>query len=113
MQNHQTFSLFCERCETFSAAGRFNSALCDIAVSNLFVFRLLRKCGNSGDSVLDERHYLDFVMKLDEHSEIKTVYIVTDSEAGYRDMIAGMEDKDTYQLYRDYLDNFRINSVRR
>ena len=24
---------------------------------NLFVFRLLRKCGNSGDSVLDERHY--------------------------------------------------------
>ena len=63
--------------------------------------------------LLDERYYLDFVMKLDEHPEIKTVYIVTDSEAGYRDMIAGMEDKDTYQLYRDYLDNFRINSVRR
>lgn len=29
------------------------------------------------------------------------------------DMINGLEDKDTYQLYRDYLDNFRINSVRR
>lgn len=63
--------------------------------------------------LLDERYYLDFVMKLDEHPEIKTVYIVTDSDAGYRDMILGMEDKDTYQLYRDYLDNFRINSVRR
>lgn len=63
--------------------------------------------------LLDERYYLDFVMKLDEHPEIKTVYIVTDSDAGYRDMIMGMEDKDTYQLYRDYLDNFRINSVRR
>ena len=63
--------------------------------------------------LLDERYYLDFVVKLDEHPEIKTVYIVTDSDAGYRDMILGMEDKDTYQLYRDYLDNFRINSVRR
>ena len=63
--------------------------------------------------LIDERYYMDFVMKLDEHPEIKTVYIVTDSDAGYRDMIAGLEDKDTYQLYRDYLDNFRINSVRR
>lgn len=63
--------------------------------------------------LIDERYYMDFVMKLDEHTEIKTVYIVTDSDAGYRDMIAGLEDKETYQLYRDYLDNFRINSVRR
>ena len=63
--------------------------------------------------LIDERYYMDFVMKLDEHPEVKTVYIVTDSDAGYRDMIAGLEDKDTYQLYRDYLDNFRINSVRR
>lgn len=63
--------------------------------------------------LIDERYYMDFVMKLDEHPEIKTVYIVTDSDAGYRDMIAGLEDKETYQLYRDYLDNFRINSVRR
>ncbi len=61
----------------------------------------------------NERYYLDFITELDKHPEIKTVYIVTDSEAGYRDMIAGLEDKDTYQLYRDYLDNFRINSVRR
>ena len=63
--------------------------------------------------LIDERYYLDFITKLDEHPEIKTVYIVTDSDAGYRDMIAGLEDKETYQLYRDYLDNFRINSVRR
>lgn len=63
--------------------------------------------------LVDERYYMDFVMKLDEHPEIKTVYIVTDSDAGFRDMIVGLEDKHTYQLYRDYLDNFRINSVRR
>jgi len=63
--------------------------------------------------LINERHYMEFVDALDKHPEIETVYIVTDSEAGYRDMIVGMEDKNTYQLYRDYLDNFRINSVRR
>lgn len=63
--------------------------------------------------LIDERAYMDFVAKLDENPEIKTVFIVTDSDSGYRDMISGLEDKNTYQLYRDYLDNFRINSVRR
>ncbi len=63
--------------------------------------------------LLVERAYMDFIVELDKHPEIQTVYIVTDSESGYRDMIAGMEDKNTYQLYRDYLDNFRINSARR
>ena len=47
-----------------------------------------------------------------EHPEIETIYIVTDSEAGYREMIAGYGDKNTFQLYRDYLDNFRINTGR-
>jgi len=63
--------------------------------------------------LVDERRYLDFITALDAHPEIETVYIITDSDAGYRDMIAGLEDKNTYQLYRDYLDNFRINSARR
>lgn len=40
---------------------------------------------------------------------ITTVYIVTDSEPGYREMVSGLHAEDTYQLYRDYLDNFRIN----
>lgn len=63
--------------------------------------------------LMDEKEYLAFINELDEHPEIETIFIVTDSEAGYRDMIAWLEDKTTYQLYRDYLDNFRINSVRR
>lgn len=63
--------------------------------------------------LVDEKQYIEFVGKLDEHPEIETVYIVTDSESGYRDMIAGLNVKESYQLYRDYLDNFRINSVRR
>ena len=61
----------------------------------------------------DEKLYMEFVNELDKHPEIETVYIITDSETGYRDMISIMQDKKTYQLYRDYLDNFRINSVRR
>ena len=61
----------------------------------------------------DEKQYTEFADKLKEHPEIDTVFIVTDSEAGYRDMIAGLKVKESYQLYRDYLDNFRINTVRR
>lgn len=49
------------------------------------------------------------VLKL---SEIKTVFIVTDSESGYREMIKGFDGIETFQLYRDYLDNFRINTGR-
>ena len=61
----------------------------------------------------DESAYLNFVIELENHPEIETVYIVTDSERAYMDMIQDMKDKKTYQLYRDYLDNFRINSNRR
>ena len=63
--------------------------------------------------LIDERKYMEFVGAVDEHPEIETVFIVTDSEIGYRDMIAAFEEKNTYQLYRDYLDNFRINVARR
>ena len=63
--------------------------------------------------LVDEKEYMDFAEKLDEHPEIETAYIITDSESGYRDMILGLNVKESYQLYRDYLDNFRINSVKR
>jgi len=63
--------------------------------------------------LVDEKQYMEFVEALDKHPEIETVYIITDSEAGYLDMIAGLNVKESYQLYRDYLDNFRINAARR
>ncbi|MGN1025109.1 MAG: site-specific DNA-methyltransferase [Faecousia sp.] len=63
--------------------------------------------------LVDEKAYMAFAEKLDEHPEIETVFIITDSESGYRDMIAGLNVKESYQLYRDYLDNFRINAARR
>lgn len=62
--------------------------------------------------LIDEMSYMTFEKRLAEHPEIETIYIVTDSEPGYREMIAAFEGKNTYQLYRDYLDNFRINTGR-
>lgn len=62
--------------------------------------------------LLDETYYLEFDKKLMNYPEIKTVYIITDSESAYRNMIQDYEDKECYQLYRDYLDNFRINTRR-
>ncbi len=62
--------------------------------------------------LIDETCYSEFDGKLGKHPEIQTVYIVTDSETAYREMIRTYDDKDCYQLYRDYLDNFRINTGR-
>jgi adenine-specific DNA-methyltransferase len=62
--------------------------------------------------LMNEKHFQEFDAEVQKHPEIQTIYIVTDSEAGYREMIAGYGEKDTYQLYRDYLDNFRINTGR-
>ena len=63
--------------------------------------------------LLDEKYYMEFVEKVDENPQIETVFIVTDSETGYLDMLSGLNVREGYQLYRDYLDNFRINLSRR
>lgn len=62
--------------------------------------------------LIDEKQFSDFEEKMQKHPEIQTIYFVTDSDPGYREMIKGYAGKDTYQLYRDYLDNFRINTRR-
>jgi adenine-specific DNA-methyltransferase len=62
--------------------------------------------------LVSESSFMAFAEHLDEHPEIDTVFIVTDSEKAYREMISGISAKHTYQLYRSYLDNFRINARR-
>lgn len=62
--------------------------------------------------LIDETYYAEFDEKLAEHPEIQTIYIITDSESAYREMIRSYDGKNCYQLYRDYLDNFRINTGR-
>lgn len=62
--------------------------------------------------LIDEIYYPEFDEQIVLYPEIQTVFIVTDSEPAYREMISNYNSKDCYQLYRDYLDNFRINTVR-
>ena len=62
--------------------------------------------------LIDEIYYSEFDTELRLHPEIQTIFIVTDSETAYRSMIRNYDGKDCYQLYRDYLDNFRINTGR-
>ena len=62
--------------------------------------------------LVDEIYYSEFDAELSQHPEIQTVFIVTDSETAYRSMIRTYDGKNCYQLYRDYLDNFRINTGR-
>lgn len=60
----------------------------------------------------DNSCYMQFADEVQKAPEIETVYLVTDSDADYRSMAKELKVKQTYQLYRDYLDNFRINSRR-
>lgn len=60
----------------------------------------------------NEASFEEFAEKVNGIPQIETVYIVTDYENGYRSMIRNINAPNTYQLYRDYLDNFRINTGR-
>ena len=60
----------------------------------------------------EECSFPKFEAEVLKYPEIKTLFIVTDSESGYREMIKGFDGIETFQLYRDYLDNFRINTGR-
>ena len=70
-------------------------------------------CENNHFAVLlDEYAYPTFEKKVNEAEGIDTAYIVTDSDSGYKEMAQGLNVDTCYQLYRDYLDNFRINNIR-
>ena len=56
-----------------------------------------------------ESCFRKFRQELDKYPEIEVVYIITDSQNAYLTMIEELREFKTYQLYRDYLENFRIN----
>ncbi len=60
----------------------------------------------------DEKDFNHFIEEVNCLEEIDTVFIVTDSDSGYHEMIEHLKVNNSYQLYRDYLDNFRINTGR-
>lgn len=62
--------------------------------------------------LVDETKYAEFAEKLSEEDNIRVVYFVTNSEEAFREMTAGIKANNTYQLYRDYIDNFVLGSRR-
>ena len=60
----------------------------------------------------DEKVFGDFMEKVNELDAIRMVYLVVDSDSMYREMARCFPKRQTCQLYRDYLDNFRINFVK-
>ncbi|MBE5831024.1 MAG: site-specific DNA-methyltransferase [Butyrivibrio sp.] len=59
-----------------------------------------------------ESAYATFVSEVRKYDSIDTVYFVTNSESAFHDMTADIGIDNTYQLYRDYIDNFVIGSRR-
>lgn len=62
--------------------------------------------------LINENAFAQFEEELADKPEIQTVYLITDYEVNYRSMAKSLAVETTYQLYRDYLDNFRINHGR-
>ncbi len=62
--------------------------------------------------LINENTFADFAEKLAEHPEIQTVYLATDYEVNYQSMVKNLNVENAYQLYRDYLDHFRVNRGR-
>lgn len=62
--------------------------------------------------LIDETKYAEFAEKLSEEDNIRVIYFVTNSEEAFREMTSGVKVNNTYQLYRDYIDNFVLGSRR-
>ena len=62
--------------------------------------------------LINENAFATFSEHLADKPEIQTVFINTDYEVNYRAMAKDLNVATTYQLYRDYLNHFRINHGR-
>ena len=62
--------------------------------------------------LINENTFADFAEKLTAHPEIQTVFLATDYEVNYQSMVKNLNVTEAYQLYRDYLDHFRVNRGR-
>ena len=62
--------------------------------------------------LVNENFFALFAEELAQHPEIQTVFLATDYDIHYRSMVKNLNVQNTYQLYRDYLDHFRLNRGR-
>lgn len=63
--------------------------------------------------LLKERHFSEFRAAIAERPDITRVFLVTDSPEAFREMSADIDgNRETFMLYKNYLDNFRLNTER-
>jgi adenine-specific DNA-methyltransferase len=62
--------------------------------------------------LVNENAFATFEEELAKYPEIQTVFLATDYDVNYRAMAKNLNVEHTYQLYRDYLDHFRLNRGR-
>lgn len=62
--------------------------------------------------LINENAFASFAEKLAEQPEVQTVFLATDYEVNYQSMVKNLNVTEAYQLYRDYLDHFRLNRGR-
>ena len=58
----------------------------------------------------EESNYAVFLDQMKDRKDIKTIFLVVDSEIGFREMATPFKWAKTYQLYKDYLENLTINN---
>ena len=57
----------------------------------------------------NEDMFSDFRSQMNGHEEIRNIFFVTNSSHAFREMASSFTWADSYQLYKDYLENFTIN----
>ena len=62
--------------------------------------------------LVNENAFAVLEEELIQHPEIQTVFLATDYDVNYRAMVKNLNVANAYQLYRDYLDHFRLNRGR-
>jgi adenine-specific DNA-methyltransferase len=67
---------------------------------------------NSFAILLKEIQFNKFYDAMLKTENIETVFFVTNSEEAFKEMSEGIKIKKTFQLYRDYIDNFVIGGRR-
>ena len=68
---------------------------------------------NSMAILTDEEAYVDFRKMMAGREDVKSIFIVTNSEDAFMSMAKPFSWAQCYQLYKDYLENFSINHERR
>lgn len=60
--------------------------------------------------LLKEDTFKEFAAKVDERNDLTHVFLVTDSVEAFHEMVSGLDPRlKCIQLYKSYLDNFKIN----